>query len=84
MPLAIHRSLCPAARQALQDGHSEGLYTHIMPNGSKHWKMKYRFRFSGIASVVKVHRLREGACLYGFARFEAAPAAIDGDIEEII
>lgn len=22
---------------------SEGLYIHIMPNGSKHWKMKYRF-----------------------------------------
>ena len=40
-------------------------------------------RLSGIASVVKVHRLREVSCLYGFTRFEAAPTAIDGDIEEI-
>lgn len=40
-------------------------------------------RLSGIASVVAVHRLREVSCLYGFTRFEAAPAAIDGDIEEI-
>lgn len=40
-------------------------------------------RLSGIASVVAVHRLREVSCLYGFTRFEAAPTAIDGDIEEI-
>jgi Domain of unknown function (DUF1998) len=36
-----------------------------------------------IASVVAVHRLREVACLYGFTRFEAAPTAIDGDLEEL-
>jgi len=40
-------------------------------------------RLAGISSVVKVHRLREVSCLYGFTRFEAAPTAIDGDIEEI-
>jgi len=40
-------------------------------------------QFAGIASVVAVHRLREVSCLYSFTRFEAAPAAIDGDIEEI-
>lgn len=40
-------------------------------------------RLEGIASVVKVHRLREVSCLYSFTRFEAAPSAIDGDIEEI-
>lgn len=40
-------------------------------------------RLCGIASVVAVHRLREVSCLYGFTRFEAAPTAIDGDIEEI-
>ena len=37
----------------------------------------------GIESVVAIHRLREVSCLYGFTRFEAAPTAIDGDIEEI-
>lgn len=40
-------------------------------------------RLAGITSVIKVHRLREVSCLYGFTRFEAAPTAIDGDIEEI-
>jgi hypothetical protein len=36
-----------------------------------------------IASVVAVHRLREVATLYGFTRFEAAPTAIDGELEEL-
>jgi hypothetical protein len=40
-------------------------------------------RLASIESVVAVHRLREVSCLYGFTRFEAAPTAIDGDIEEI-
>lgn len=38
---------------------------------------------AAIASVVAVHRLREVSCLYGFTRFEAAPTAIDGDLEEL-
>ena len=38
---------------------------------------------SGIKSLVAVHRLREVSCLYGFTRFEAAPTAADGDIEDI-
>jgi hypothetical protein len=42
-----------------------------------------RARLSPIASVVAVHRLREVSCLYGFTRFEAAPTAIDGDLEEL-
>jgi hypothetical protein len=32
---------------------------------------------------VAVHRLREVSCLYGFTRFEAAPTAADGEIEDI-
>jgi hypothetical protein len=36
-----------------------------------------------IASAVAVHRLREVACLYGFTRFEAAPSAVDGDLDEL-
>jgi hypothetical protein len=42
-----------------------------------------RPRLAPIAAVVAVHRLREVACLYGFTRFEAAPTAIDGDLEEL-
>ncbi|WP_433911123.1 DrmB family protein [Sphingomonas yabuuchiae] len=42
-----------------------------------------RARLSPIESVVAVHRLREVACLYGFTRFEAAPTATDGDLEEL-
>lgn len=38
---------------------------------------------SGIKNLVAVHRLREVSCLYGFTRFEAAPTAADGDIEDI-
>lgn len=43
----------------------------------------HRPRLSPIGSVVAVHRLREVACLYGFTRFEAAPTAIDGDLEDL-
>ncbi|WP_375380986.1 DrmB family protein [uncultured Sphingomonas sp.] len=42
-----------------------------------------RPRLAPIASVVAVHRLREVSCLYGFTRFEAAPTAIDGNLEEL-
>jgi hypothetical protein len=38
---------------------------------------------SGIKGLVAVHRLREVSGLYGFTRFEAAPSAADGDIEDI-
>lgn len=38
---------------------------------------------SAIKNLVAVHRLREVSCLYGFTRFEAAPTAADGDIEDI-
>lgn len=43
-----------------------------------------RARLAPIASAVAVHRLCEVACLYGFTRFEAAPTAIDGDLEELV
>jgi hypothetical protein len=35
------------------------------------------------ASLVVVHRLREVSCLYGFTRFEAAPTAADGELEDV-
>ena len=36
-----------------------------------------------IRSLVAVHRLREVSCLYGFTRFEAAPASSDGELEDV-
>jgi hypothetical protein len=36
-----------------------------------------------IGNLVVVHRLREVGCLYGFTRFEAAPTAADGNLEDI-
>jgi hypothetical protein len=38
---------------------------------------------AGIRNLVVVHRLREVSCLYGFTRFEAAPTAADGDVEDV-
>ena len=38
---------------------------------------------SAIKNIVAVHRLREVSCLYGFTRFEAAPTAADGEIEDV-
>ncbi len=38
---------------------------------------------AAIKNLVAVHRLREVSCLYGFTRFDAAPSAADGDIEDI-
>jgi hypothetical protein len=36
-----------------------------------------------IGNLVVVHRLREVSCLYGFTRFEAAPTAADGELEDV-
>lgn len=47
------------------------------------WRGPSGYDQSGIASVVAVHRLREVSCLYGFTRFEPAPLATDGEVEEI-
>jgi Domain of unknown function (DUF1998) len=38
---------------------------------------------AGVRNLVVVHRLREVSCLYGFTRFEAAPTAADGNVEDI-
>ena len=36
-----------------------------------------------VAGVVRVHRLREVACLYGFTRLEPAPTAMESELDEI-
>ena len=38
---------------------------------------------AGVRALVVVHRLREVSCLYGFTRFEAAPTAADGNVEDV-
>src|SRR6202035_408661 len=38
---------------------------------------------AAIKDLVAVHRLREVSCLYGFTRFEAAPTAADGELEDV-
>ena len=55
---------------------------HARTLGRREWDGE-RPRLAPIASAVAVHRLREVSCLYGFTRFEAAPTAIDGDLEEL-
>jgi hypothetical protein len=42
-----------------------------------------RNRSNGDQERRRRHRLREVSCLYGFTRFEAAPAAADGDLEDM-
>ena len=36
-----------------------------------------------IEGVVRVHRLREVACLYGFTRLEPAPTALESELDDI-
>ena len=36
-----------------------------------------------LAGIVRVHRLREVACLYGFTRIAAAPTALESELDEI-
>lgn len=36
-----------------------------------------------LANVVRVHRLREVTCLYGFTRLEPPPSAAESDLDEI-
>lgn len=47
------------------------------------WDPKTEPFFAGVRDLVVVHRLREVSCLYGFTRFEAAPTAADGDVEDV-
>ncbi|WP_128000931.1 tyrosine-type recombinase/integrase [Piscinibacter defluvii] len=46
MPLtdpACKNARCPADRPRLRLADSQGLYLEVTPNGSKHWRWKYRF-----------------------------------------
>lgn len=57
------------------------LFAETLPRD--HWDPDRVDLCQGIANLVAVHRLREVSCLYGFTRFEAAPTAIDDQIEDV-
>jgi hypothetical protein len=56
--------------------HAETLDRDTWDKGREAW-------LAPIASLVKVHRLREVVCLYGFTRFEAAALASDAGLEDV-
>jgi hypothetical protein len=61
---------------------SAKLYAQTLPRDA--WASPdAAINLSAILNLVAVHRLREVSCLYGFTRFEAAPSAADGDIEDV-
>src|SRR5215472_6244144 len=57
------------------------LYAETMPRNA--WDPDDDPLLEPIRNLVVVHRLREVCCLYGFTRFEAAPTAADGDLEDV-
>jgi hypothetical protein len=57
------------------------LYAETLPRDA--WDPNGDPVLEPIRNLVVVHRLREVGCLYGFTRFEAAPTAADGDLEDI-
>lgn len=72
--------LASGTRLIGEDGPSAELHAETLERSE--WGDADRV-YAPIHSVVAVHRLREVSCLYGFTRFEAAPATIDGDLEEV-
>lgn len=90
--LVGHQNLEKAPKVAEYDLLASGLpeIGSDMPDARLHARTLARAEWDGerprlapIAAAVAVHRLREVACLYGFTRFEPAPTAIDGDLEEL-
>lgn len=63
-----------------QDGAASPLYGERLPqeNVERGTVASYL-----IDEIVRVHRLREVACLYGFTRLEPAPNALESELEDI-
>jgi MrfA Zn-binding domain len=57
------------------------LFAETLPHTS--WDPESDPLVGSIGNLVVVHRLREVSCLYGFTRFEAAPTAADGELEDV-
>lgn len=63
-----------------QDGAASPLYGERLPRRDvEHRAVAARI----IDEIVRVHRLREVACLYGFTRLEPAPNALESELEDI-
>jgi hypothetical protein len=58
-------------------------FTRLFPVGQGKADPSAGVDLDVIGNLVAVHRLREVSCLYGFTRFEAAPTAADGEIEDV-
>lgn len=57
------------------------LFAETLPRDR--WDARSDPALAPIKSLVAVHRLREVCALYGFTRFEAAPTAADGELEDV-
>lgn len=62
------------------DGPTSHLFAETLPLDNLGLKEPWR-RF--LKGVVKVHRLREVTCLYGFTRLEPPPTAAESELDEI-
>lgn len=81
-PKVAEFDLFASGRPEIGSNHAGAkLYAQTLPRGE--WDDGSWPSLSFVHALVAVHRLREVSCLYGFTRFEAAPTAADGDIEDI-
>jgi hypothetical protein len=62
------------------DGPTSHLFAETLPLDALKLKEPWH---NFLAGVVKVHRLREVTCLYGFTRLEPPPTAAESELDEI-
>ncbi|MBS8259345.1 DUF1998 domain-containing protein [Roseibium polysiphoniae] len=62
------------------DGPNSHLFAETLSTGDLNLSTQWS---DFLSSVVKVHRLREVTCLYGFTRLEPPPTAAESELDEI-
>ncbi len=72
--------LASGARFIGHDGPTSHLFAETLPLEGLDLREPWRGFLKG---VVKVHRLREVTCLYGFTRLESPPTAAESELDEI-
>ncbi|MBX5131261.1 DUF1998 domain-containing protein [Rhizobium lentis] len=72
--------LASGARFIGHDGPTSHLFAETLPLEDLDLKEPWRGYVKG---VIKVHRLREVTCLYGFTRLEPPPTAAESELDEI-
>lgn len=72
--------LASGARFIGHDGPTSHLFAETLPLEGLDLREPWRGFLKG---VVKVHRLREVTCLYGFTRLEPPPTAAESELDEI-